>query len=64
MLQTPVAETACIRGAAQETYREEIKCPVAAQEAKFDAGATRLPQLDAEIDRLRAMRDRQHGMER
>ena len=45
----------------QQNYLDGLKRAVEAQEAKFDAGAKRLAQLDAEIDRLRAMRDRERG---
>ena len=48
----------------QQTYLEGLKRAVAAQEAKFDAGVKRQAQLDADIDRLRAMRDRERGLER
>ena len=43
---------------------ESLERAVEAQEAKFDAGVKRQAQLDADIDRLRAMRDRERGLER
>ena len=48
----------------QQTYLEGLKRAVEAQVAKFDAGVKRQAQLDADIDRLRAMRDRERGLER